>query len=142
MHHLFIVPFCVLVMSIIQQCSHLYHHSYSMPRSPKFFLVKRLHYTVIHYNILSIEMWNDGNPSDVGIYISLVRIYQITIMELYKQYTKSLIYYHTPYIHYITFTYPTVIVMLVIANCQDLLKMYVYMLLTLHNVFKCCCVHN
>ena len=32
--------------------------------------------------------------------------------------------------------------MLVIANCQDLLRMYVYMLLTLHNVFKCCCVHN
>ena len=45
-------------------------------------------------------------PYDAGIYISLVRIYQITITELYKQYTKSLILPYTIHLlHYIHLPY-------------------------------------
>ena len=43
-----------------------------MPCSLKLFLAKNLHYTVIYYRTLSIEIWNDECPSDAGIYISLV----------------------------------------------------------------------
>ena len=43
-----------------------------MPCSLKLFLAKNLHYMVIYYRTLSIEIWNDECPSDAGIYISLV----------------------------------------------------------------------
>ena len=40
--------------------------------SLKLFHAKNLHYMVIYYRALSIEIWNDEHSSDAGIYINLV----------------------------------------------------------------------